>query len=246
MSDTWLRRSTIGLIVILILSVALNQFLFVRSATASNTRKILTTNESIIHEIEPVGSEYFPAVYGIRLKITDFFLSIFTGGLLVATWLLWKGAEDTKVRQLRAYVGVENAVTVIMKGPNGIRFAFKIKNSGQTPAYQLQNRGAVVILPHPMPPNTPFPVLSTIEASRSVLHASADCEGHAETNVDFTPAEIGRIDENNRVYFFTRVDYIDAFKKARWTTACLSIIGNPFNINGQLTIIHASQHNDAI
>lgn len=62
------------------------------------------------------GTEYWPPIFGYRLKVTDTLVALFTGGLFVATWLLWEatkklvqGAELTAERQLRAYVYLKEA-----------------------------------------------------------------------------------------------------------------------------------------
>jgi hypothetical protein len=60
---------------------------------------------------ENEGTEFWPPVFGYRLKVTDTLVTVFTALLFFATLALWlstralvRGAEDTAERQLRAYV----------------------------------------------------------------------------------------------------------------------------------------------
>ena len=63
---------------------------------------------------EEQGTEFWPPLFGYRLKVTDTLLALFTAALFVVTLFLWlatrnlvRGADDTSQRQLRAYVGVQ-------------------------------------------------------------------------------------------------------------------------------------------
>src|SRR5258707_854604 len=55
------------------------------------------------------GPEFWPPLFGYRLKLTDTLLVLFTAALFIATWFLVTGAEKTAERQLRAYVIVFDA-----------------------------------------------------------------------------------------------------------------------------------------
>jgi len=71
-------------------------------------------------------------------------LAIFTGYLWLATKRLVEGAQDTARRQLRAYVSISNAeITGVEDGCTQARLG--IKNSGQTPAYDLTILGGMTI-----------------------------------------------------------------------------------------------------
>lgn len=65
----------------------------------------------------------------------EILLAFFTLGLWMATAQLVRGSERTAKRQLRAYVGVERAPVEPQVG--AIKIALEIKNTGQTPAYQV-------------------------------------------------------------------------------------------------------------
>jgi hypothetical protein len=62
------------------------------------------------------GTEFWPPIFGYRLKVTDTLVALFTALLFIATWLLWLatkklvlGAENTAERQLRAHVYFKDA-----------------------------------------------------------------------------------------------------------------------------------------
>jgi hypothetical protein len=64
---------------------------------------------------EEEGTEFWPPVFGYRLKVTDTLVAVFTALLFFATLALWlstralvRGAEDTAERQLRAYVFLDS------------------------------------------------------------------------------------------------------------------------------------------
>lgn len=95
------------------------------------------------------GTEFWPTILGVRLKITDLLLAVFTGGLLIFTGLLWRSTDklwasgdrsaimqrEIGEAQVRAYVSIKEA---------RIRFdtdeyahpvvTFLPTNSGQSPA----------------------------------------------------------------------------------------------------------------
>lgn len=73
-------------------------------------------------------------------------IAVFTIVLAFATGLLWKatrdlvrGAEITAERQLRAYVFVEVITVESVEVGQRPKITAKIKNAGQTPAYNLRN-----------------------------------------------------------------------------------------------------------
>ena len=60
-----------------------------------------------------------------------------TGFLWWSTRKLVKGAEDTAIRQLRAYVSINIGHFSIEAAKNYLRIEYLIKNMGQTPAEKL-------------------------------------------------------------------------------------------------------------
>jgi hypothetical protein len=164
------------------------------------------------------GTEFWPPLYGYRLKITDTLLVAFTCLLFFATVALWwstrrlvKGAEITAQRQLRAYLGVKGARIISHDGGNTFVVEIQIINSGQTPARRVTH---------------------SIAAELQVLHGRPldfqmpnrqPGEWFMTPHTDFTFVQdipiggasgTGTIDVGQRTIFtWGRVDFIDAFDR---------------------------------
>lgn len=89
------------------------------------------------------GTEYWPPIFGYRLKVTDTLVALFTAGLFIATLQLWGatkklvlGAKQTAEQQLRAYVYFKEAKAD--DTPNGWNINYRIDNFGQTPAHNVR------------------------------------------------------------------------------------------------------------
>jgi hypothetical protein len=80
------------------------------------------------------GNEYWPIFFGVRIKITDSLLCLFTLFLWWSTRRLVSGAESTAERQLRAYCLVAKAEITNIELGKQPKAIITIKNSGQTPA----------------------------------------------------------------------------------------------------------------
>ena len=94
---------------------------------------------------EEEGNEFWPPFFGYKIKITDSLLSLFTFGLFVATWFLFRAtrdlvvsAEETSKRQLRAYISVEPR-GIGKRDANGPPAGFiRARNVGATPAHNVK------------------------------------------------------------------------------------------------------------
>jgi len=89
------------------------------------------------------GTEFWPPIFGYRLKVTDTLVVLFTAGLFMATWLLWAAtkklvlsAENTAERQLRAYVYFKDAKVEYTSDTWKINY--RIDNFGHTPAHNVR------------------------------------------------------------------------------------------------------------
>jgi hypothetical protein len=87
------------------------------------------------------GTEFWPPLFGYRLKVTDTLIAVFTAALFIATWLLWlatktlvRGAEWTAERQLRAYVYFKETKVDYINW----KITYRIDNFGQTPAHKIR------------------------------------------------------------------------------------------------------------
>ncbi len=94
------------------------------------------------HAEEQEGNEFWPPVYGYRLKVTDTLLTAFTFLLFLATLALWlatrglvKSADRNADLQLRAYVFVHSCRVVDFEIGKPVSISLVAKNSGQTPSH---------------------------------------------------------------------------------------------------------------
>lgn len=83
------------------------------------------------------GGEFWPPVFGLRLKITDSLLVAFTGLLWWSTWGLVSDAKKSSERQLRAYVHVKRCDITKVDYAGFPTAAVTIQNYGTTPAHKL-------------------------------------------------------------------------------------------------------------
>lgn len=193
----------------------------------------------------------------------EWWLVVLTGVLAVATVSLWwatrclvLGAEKTAERQLRAYVFMEpGRVSMDPLGPPWtVIFSFSLRNAGQTPAYDLQYNAVLMIAPHPLPANFPFPTMQATNGAKIVIHPGIRFDGHVLSQ-PLSQTDISRISGNKpeRLYVFGLIEYKDTFGNARETRFCGSIAdggnllalanGTPAAPTTMVSFEHAGQHN---
>jgi hypothetical protein len=95
---------------------------------------------SIVHQQE--ANEFWPPVFGYRLKITDTLLVAFTCLLFFATLALWwstrslvKSADKNAGLQLRAYILVSECRMGAYEVDKLVSASVTVKNTGQTPSH---------------------------------------------------------------------------------------------------------------
>jgi hypothetical protein len=110
------------------------------------------------------GTEFWPPLWGYRLKVTDTMLVVFTFLRFLATLALYRatrnlvlGAKKASERQLRSYLSMNpHSMGGFFEG--GItRIGFLPKNHGQTPAYRIHHIFDSGVLPNPLPAGFQFP-----------------------------------------------------------------------------------------
>jgi hypothetical protein len=129
-------------------------------------------------------------------------------------------ARDTAERQLRAYLQfspyVNNSVWF-----NTVHLAegrIYIKNSGQTPAYEVKTD--VAMLPAAFPPPKTLPdFIPQVEPYLFVIHPGEGYNIKMATNRHLTQDEVDQLipGTNLRLYLYGEVRYRDAFGKDRYT-----------------------------
>lgn len=170
------------------------------------------------------SSEFWPSFHGVKLKVTDSLIALFTFLLVAVTVLLWRVGEqqidlarDSSERQLRAYVGLSNAIIGPLVVGSKITVTLPMKNSGQTPAYAVRSCTNIIIQEISRTPDLVAPTHNEDSASGVM---SPGLELHIPGTSDFiiTQADFDAIDRKEKaVYVYGRIDYFDAFKRACFT-----------------------------
>ena len=153
------------------------------------------------------GNEYWPPVFGYKLKITDTFATL---ALWVATKRLVQGADDTARRQLRAYVGLEKiSITFVGSPPNAVA-RIEYKNFGKTPAYKIACRLYLASRPNPL--LAPMDIRASDSLGLLDLMPNHQNLSHPDLLLDYFADPLDAIRRQEvAVYLLGEVVYLDSF-----------------------------------
>jgi hypothetical protein len=188
------------------------------------------------------GSQEAPEITYLSIKLGEAVLALVTVWLVLVTRdlviearesseRLWKAgekqralSEDTAQRQLRAYVIVSGKDFGVHLG--NFESTVRIKNVGQTPAYDLTAIVRTDILPYPLPDDFNFALQRNGIPSVDVLGprqrvGNTSCFAEKDTTVEEW-REARSEHGNLRIYTYGTVNYRDAFsdKVNRHTNFC--------------------------
>jgi hypothetical protein len=134
---------------------------------------------------------------------------------------LWKAGErqlshfeDTAERQLRAYISARKGrINNVIAGsiPAAV---IKIKNTGQTPAYELMGFFGITFVPYPFQriPDVPKPDV----LSKTSLAPNQTINLRAETATAIEQRHIDALRDGNGAFFIGGlIEYVDAFRRPR-------------------------------
>jgi len=166
-------------------------------------------------------------------------LAIFTIFLVLTSRKQLKIAKEVSIRQLRAYVLPKNfnarnvaldppahaiTPTEIAIGPwlynktEGPNVTVIIKNSGQTPAYNLITGGRIVYDKFPDPEDDFYEIDYASSASISILAPGDEIFQNQIIPIPFTKVEMTDLQSGKTaIYIYGKILYIDAFGKKRFT-----------------------------
>jgi hypothetical protein len=182
--------------------------------------------------------EHIPAeILGVR---PEWLLSISTIALVWATWRLVKGADKTAERQLRAYVNVRSPkITNLATGVGDVLISIPIRNSGQTPAYDLSIWSDVDSADFPTSASS-FDLPTTPAVGRITIGPAS--EHWYEFSISaLTAAEL---ETSQALYVHGKIQYRDAFGVSRRTNFCL-VKGGGFGLTGDdLFLSHDGNESD--
>jgi hypothetical protein len=153
----------------------------------------------------------------------------------------WITADDQERRSLRAYVFVESATILNADGPV-YTVKIRIKNTGQTPAYNVRHWLATGVAEFPEPKEGFAPPQQRTTASIDTLGSQVNSESiqsrpYKEGNRETMQTGVAAL------WVFGRVDYEDVFRRKCWTSYRY-LVGGDMGFNGQL-LAPAKAGNDA-
>jgi hypothetical protein len=171
------------------------------------------------------------SLFGRNVKVADTFLIAFTALLALATLLLWwsterlvAGAEDSSVRQLRAYVEASPSFVEGLRNNASVEVKLTYVNHGLTPAEKMIVSGQVEVLPYPLPHDFELPATSGTESlQQGNLFPNAPFNGwlpQAKPIDPQTKAEILLPTPKWALYVHGSITYLDVFTKTRRTDFC--------------------------
>ena len=130
-------------------------------------------------------------------------------------------AQETAKQELRAYMSLAPDGAMFETKPGGrLLISVGQQNNGQTPAKEVRLAQHIELLPHPLPPDYPFPQTTPCPGT-NVVHP--DTSFAVTMKADILPSDLWNDTEHGaarRVYVFLRLTYLDAFGEERETRAC--------------------------
>jgi hypothetical protein len=175
------------------------------------------------------GTEFWPAIGGYRIKVTDSLIVLFTCLLWFATRGLVIGADKSSRSQLRAYILVNPiGITNLDPADNPLMF-LHFANVGKTPAHHATYSGDFFIADHPLREDFIFPPLPEQKPGVTTLPGT-QFQGNIVSTARFTQAQLVETFQapaagGRRLYVFGKLDYIDSFGTPRWLKFCWSFNG---------------------
>jgi hypothetical protein len=172
---------------------------------------------SVADTLERLGHDWIIALSAV---IT----AIFTGTLWWSTRRLWKAGEIHSERQLRAYVMIDavNVENLTLGGCPEARLT--IKNSGQTPAFNLTHWARMGFYTFPL--TSPVPPRTTELLPPRPLAPGATVHVHTGISKELNPATLNALEiKSHAIYVVGEIRYEDAFGVPRETDFCLFCTG---------------------
>lgn len=189
------------------------------------------------------GTEFWPSFMGLKLKITDTILAVFTAGLFFATYALWlstrnlaRGSDKTAIRQLRPYITLKpfigkpelNAITGRVESWT---FRCVWHNVGSTPTKHMVTRVGLLRKGGDEPLDFDADVTTKIPGHPGRLFLGPGNEAASEKFAVSVDEMLAVLMDGLQIYLWGCADYSDAFDKTpRHRTeffAKIIVVGDP-------------------
>jgi len=202
----------------------------------STTPKPAVEGSRLGGESDKQGAEFWPPIWGHRLKITDTLLVGVTFLLFLATLALWlatqdlvKDAKHTAERQLRAYISMNPEIIRGFGHTEKIVVDFLTKNHGSTPAFEIDYAFGMGVFPNPLPKGFTFPAADRFVTDKSALFPAANMISWFNNDRVLDPDDVKNVEKDtHRFYVWGTTTYRDAFGKLRHTDFSASVGGRTF------------------
>ncbi|NEU13829.1 hypothetical protein G3T14_17095 [Methylobacterium sp. BTF04] len=189
------------------------------------------------------GTEFWPPFAGLKLKITDTILVVFTAGLFFATYALWlatralvRGSDKTAARQLRPYVVLKPfvhkpEVNFITDRVQSWSFRCVWHNVGSTPTKHMITRVGLLRKYSSQPLDFEADVADKVPGSPGRLFLGPGNEAASEKFAVSADEMVLVLLDETQIYLWGCVDYNDTFHKTpRHRTEFLAkivVVGDP-------------------
>ncbi|MGH9316177.1 MAG: hypothetical protein ACRD1P_03595 [Thermoanaerobaculia bacterium] len=184
--------------------------------TPSDHGEAITQLEQGTSPLNPISDQPETANFTEWLAVATVVLAVATVALAVFSLCQAVIMSRTARRQLRAYVFVTTAEIGEIDDPQNVHASVSIKNSGQTPAYDLISRGAIDIRESPLKGDL-SPRDRDAAMSKSALGPGEVLGKHLGAR-PLTPDERGAVRSGTQaIYVYGEVLYKDAFGKRRYS-----------------------------
>lgn len=168
------------------------------------------------------GTEYWPTLFGLHLKITDSLLALFTLGLLVFTGLLWKSTDKLWRVTMRTiqishqeYISTHRPRIILRlfeligtehEGP--IRIGYRVINAGESTAHLMSINATILYAHTTLPATPPYDTSRTDHFTHTLMESGQFMDREATTSTDINEFEAVFLD-GTALMVFGFVTYCD-------------------------------------
>ena len=164
---------------------------------------------------------------------------LFTGALALFAFIQVRDSRRSNEHQMRAYIAIRRArVRNVAQGEKP-ELQLYLRNAGQTPAYRLQARFTCAFLAEKPPKALLRFSLEGPDRSVATLAPAEEMRGGAVFPEPLDASQTAALGKGDGAIFFCgRIEFVDAFGKARFKNICLTYRRAGFASGSNLVDIH--------
>ncbi len=160
------------------------------------------------------------------------FLVIATICMVIISICQYYAFNEFSKKNSRAYLSVVNPIldTLEAYGSTDLRIIFSVQNTGKTPAYDVNY---TIIFEQQLPARAVIPDTINIADSSKYIYAPGEFQMIKLFKQINIPEENFTKDDNPRLFFTGRFEYVDIFNQCHWLTFAYEYVFRP-KIGGML------------